>query len=171
MRYDGAHTVMPSKASTVAEYLEELPEDRRAAIAKLRTVLKKSLPKGLKEEMQYGMISYVVPHSLYPDGYHCDPSQPLTFASLASQKSHMALYLMTPYMMPHIDAWLREAFAKAGKKLDMGKSCLRFKNLDALPLDVVAELAGKVSVADYIVAYEDGRKASRAAERSKSNRP
>lgn len=164
---------MQSPASTVAQYLEELPEDRRAALSKLRAVLKKSLPKGLKEVMHYGMIGYVVPHTLYPAGYHCDPAQPLSFVSLASQKNYIALYVMTPSLFPDVEAWLRDAFAKAGKKLDMGKSCIRFKDANAIPLDIVAELAAKVSVADYIVAYEDGRKASKepAAERSKSSRP
>lgn len=161
---------MQSSATTVTQYLDELPEDRRAALSKLRAVLKKSLPKGLKEVMQYGMIGYVVPHTLYPAGYHCDPAQPLSFFSLASQKNYIALYAMTPYMFPTVEAWLREAFAKAGKKLDMGKSCIRFKNLDAIPLDIVAELAGKVSVADYIVGYEDGRKATKAKP-AKSSRP
>ena len=120
---------MQSKAKTVAKYLAELPEDRRAAISKIRAVIRKNLPNGYKEGMQYGMIGYFVPHSIFPDGYHCDPKQPLPFASLASQKNHMALYLMCIYGSESHKAWFKEAWEKTGKKLDMGKSCVRFKKL------------------------------------------
>ncbi len=145
---------MQSTATSVADYLAELPADRKVAITALRTVIRKNLPKGLVEQMQYGMITYVVPHKRYPAGYHCNPKDPLPFASLASQKNHMALYLMTVYQSPEMAEWLKEQFASAGKKLDMGKSCIRFKKLEALPLDVIGEAMARVSVDDYIAAYE-----------------
>ncbi len=150
---------MQSKAATVAEYLKELPEDRRAAISKLRAVIRKHLPKGFAEQMSYGMIGYVVPHRLYPAGYHCDPKQPLPFAGLASQKNHMAVYLMTVYQDPELQRFLREQFQAHGKKLEMGKGCIRFKKLDDIPLDAVGKAIAWVSVADYIIRYEDARKA------------
>lgn len=146
---------MQSKATSPAQYLEELPDDRRKAISKLRAVIKKNLPKGLEEGMQYGMIGYYVPHKLYPAGYHCDAKQPLPFASIASQKNHMALYTMTVYADPKIEKWFTKAWKDAGHKLDMGKSCIRFKKIEDVPLDVVAELFKKVSVKQYIQAYED----------------
>jgi hypothetical protein len=145
---------MQSKAATVAEYLAELPEERRAAIAKVRAVIRKNLPKGFVEQMGYGMICYVVPHRLYPAGYHCNPKLPLPYASLASQKQHMALYLMCVYQDPKSENWIREQFKARGKKLDMGKSCIRFKRLEDLPLDVVGEAFARVSVADYLQHYE-----------------
>ena len=146
---------MQSSAKTAAEYLKELPEDRRAAISKVRGVIRKNLPKGIVEQMCYGMISYVVPHRLYPAGYHCAPEQALPFASLASQKNYMALYLMTAYQHPEVAEWLREQFRMRGKKLDMGKVCIRFKSLDDLPLDVIGAAIARVPVADYIQGYED----------------
>ncbi len=152
---------MQSQAATVADYLNELPEERREAIAKVRAVIRKNLPKGFAEQMSYGMIGYVVPHKLYPAGYHCDPKQPLWFAGLGSQKNHMALYLMTVYQSPGMEQWLRQRFQASGKKLDMGKSCIRFKKLDDLPLDVIGEAFGRVSLADYIVNYEDVLKLSK----------
>lgn len=145
---------MTSKAKTVEEYLEGLPEDRRAAIAKVRAVIRKNLPKGFAEQMQYGMIGYVVPHKVYPAGYHCDPREPLPFAGLASQKNHMAIYAMAVYQSAELEAWLRAEFAQRGKKLDLGKSCLRFKKLDDVPLEVIGELFARVSVAEYIDRYE-----------------
>ena len=153
---------MQSQAATVADYLNELPEERREAIAKVRAVIRKNLPKGFAEQMSYGMIGYVVPHKLYPAGYHCDPKQPLWFASLGSQKNHMALYLMTVYQSPGMEQWLRQRFQASGKKLDMGKSCIRFKKLEDLPLDVIGEAFGRVSLADYIVNYEDVLKLSKS---------
>jgi hypothetical protein len=148
---------MQSEAKAVPQYLEELPEDRRAAIAKVRSVLRKHLPKGIKEEMGYGMIGYVVPHSIYPAGYHCDPQQPLPFVSLASQKNYMALYVMSIYTCAGEENWLRDQFKARGKKLDMGKCCIRFRKLEDLPLDVIAELMGRLSIEEYIKAYEAGR--------------
>lgn len=146
----------------MAEYLKDLPEDRRAAISKVRGVIRKHLPKGLAERMCTGMISYVVPHRLYPAGYHCGTDQPLPYAYLASQKNHMALYLMTVYQNPRMADWLREQFRLRGKKLDMGKSCIRFKRLEDLPLDVIGEAIARVPVADYIQGYEDALKLAKS---------
>jgi hypothetical protein len=145
---------MTSSATTVAEYIAALPEERRAAIGKVRAVIRKNLPKGIAEQMQYGMIGYVVPHKLYPPGYHCKPSEPLPFAHLASQKNYIALYLMTAYQLGD---WLKKQFAARGKKLDMGKCCMRFKKLEDLPLDVIGEAVAMVPVASYIARYEASR--------------
>lgn len=153
---------MQSAAKTVSEYLAELPEDRQAAIKQIRAVIRKSLPKGYAETMQYGMITYVVPHKLYKAGYHCNPADALPYASLASQKNHMAVYLSSIYMMPALQQWLRDQYAGRGLKLDMGKSCIRFKKLEQLPLDVIGEVIAKVPVADFIMAYEDGLKLSQS---------
>jgi hypothetical protein len=142
-----------SKAKTVDQYLAELPPDRRDAINAVRKVILKNLPDGLEEIMQYGMISYVVPFKLFPAGYHCDPSQPLTFAMLASQKGYMALYLMTVYGHMETAKWFTKAYQASGKKLDMGKSCVRFKKLDDLPLDVIGQAITRVPLEKYINAY------------------
>ncbi len=145
---------MQSKAKTVAQYLAELPPDRREALNAVRKVILKNLPDGFEEIMQYGMIGYVVPHKLYPAGYHCDPSQPLCFAGLASQKNHMALYLMTVYGDKKTQEWFTKAYKATGKKLDMGKSCVRFKKLEDLPLDVIGQAVARVPVDRYIKSYE-----------------
>lgn len=152
---------MQSEAKTVGQYLDELPPERRAALSKVRSVLRRHLPKGVKEQMGYGMIGYVVPHSIYPAGYHCDPRQPLPFVSLASQKNYMALYVLSIYSKPGEENWLRDQFKARGKKLDMGKCCIRFRKLEDLPLDVVAELMGRLSIDEYIQAYEAGRDRTR----------
>jgi hypothetical protein len=146
-----------SKAKTVEGYLAELPSDRREAISAVRKVILKNLPKGLEEIMQYGMIAYVVPHKLFPAGYHCDPSQPLCYAGLASQKNHMAVYLTTVYGHKETQDWFVKAYKATGKKLDMGKSCVRFKKLENLPLDVIGQAIARVSVQKYIEAYEKSR--------------
>ena len=130
---------MQSKATTVEQYLAELPEDRRKALEAVRRVVLKNLDKDYEEGIQYGMIGYYVPHRVFPKGYHCDPKQPLPFAGLASQKNHMSLYLMCIYGESDLSRWFRQAWAKTGKKLDMGKACVRFKKLDDLALDVIAE--------------------------------
>ena len=144
--------------ATVTDYLAALPADRQAAVKAVRAVIRKNLPKGFVEQMQYGMIGYVVPHKLYPAGYHCKPEEPLPFAGLASQKNYMSLYLMSVYFSPTLLAWLKEQFALKGKKLDMGKCCLRFKKLEDLPLDVIGELIARVPVSDYIRQYESNLK-------------
>jgi len=161
---------MQSQAKTVAEYLRELPEDRRAAISKVRAVVRKNLPKGFAETMGYGMISYVVPHKIYPPGYHCDPTTPVPFASIASQKNYMAFYIMTGYD-PRVETALKDGFKNAGKKLDMGKSCIRFKKLDDLPLDVIGKVVGMVGLEEYLAKHEEVRlaaEARRKASRKKS---
>jgi hypothetical protein len=148
---------MQSKATTVDGYLRSLPEDRRAAISAVREVILKNLDASYEEGIQYGIIGYYVPHRVYPKGYHCDPRQPLPFAHIASQKNYMSLYLMCVYGGCGEDSsgdqharWFREAWAKTGKKLDMGKACIRFKKLDDLPLDVIGEAIRRVPAAKYI---------------------
>ncbi|HXX95393.1 MAG TPA: DUF1801 domain-containing protein [Planctomycetota bacterium] len=145
---------MISKARTVPEYLASLPEDRRAAISEVRKIILENLDSGFEEGMQYGMIGYFVPHSLYPAGYHCDPRQPLTYAGLASQKNHMAIYLMCVYSDRKNQEWFRKEWAKTGKKLDMGKSCIRFRRLEDLPLEVIGKAIARVGVRKYILNYE-----------------
>lgn len=145
---------MMSKAATVTEYLAELSPDRRAAMKAVRAVIRKNLPKGYAEGMQYGMVGYFVPHKVYPPGYHCNPKEPLPFASIASQKNHMAIYLMCIYGNKEHEAWFRREWAKTGKKLDMGKSCIRFKRLEDLPLEVIGKAVARVPVAEYISYYE-----------------
>ncbi len=146
---------MQSKATTVDAYIEELPEERKAAFKKLRAVIKKNLPKGFKEGMGYGMPGYFVPHSAYPQGYHCDPKQPLPFMSMASQKNFIAVYSMAVYAMPALYKWFTEAHAKASaKKLDMGKSCIRYKKPGDIPFELIGELAGKVTPEEWIACYE-----------------
>ncbi len=156
---------MQSKATTVAEYLKSLPEDRRAAIEAVRKVILKNLDKGYEEGMQYGMIGYFVPHKLYPAGYHCDPKQPLPYAALASQKNYMSLYLFGMYVGED-QKWIHDAFAKAGKKLDMGKCCVRFKKLDDIPLDIVGEAIRRVPMKKHIAQYEAALPPSRTAQGS-----
>jgi hypothetical protein len=145
---------MKSKANTVAEYLRGLPEDRRAAIGAIRKVILANLPEGYLECMGYGMIGYVVPHRLYPAGYHCDPKLPLPLANLGSQKNHMALHLMSVYLDPHLEVWFRKTWLASGKKLDMGKACVRFKKLDDVPLEVIGQLIARMPVAAYIARME-----------------
>jgi hypothetical protein len=138
---------MKRETSTPAEYLKRLPAERRAALTKVRAAIRKQLPRGFVETMAFGMISYVVPLERYPDPYN---GQPLMLAALASQKNHMAVYLLGVYASKDLRAWFEKAYAASGKKLDMGKSCVRFKTLDALALDVVAQAIGKLSVDAYV---------------------
>ncbi|MBX9738087.1 MAG: DUF1801 domain-containing protein [Phycisphaerales bacterium] len=151
---------MQSKSTTVADYLASLPEDRRDALNAVRQVILKNLDKTFREGMQYGMIGYFVPHDTYPAGYHCDPKQPLPYAGLASQKGHMSLYLMGLYVgadagAAHPDAiWFQKAWLATGKKLDMGKACVRFKKLDDLPLEVIGEAFRRLPAKVYIERYE-----------------
>lgn len=145
---------MQSKARTVKDYLDSLPPDRRAALQAVRKVIRDNLDDGFQECMQYGMIGYCVPHKLYPAGYHCDPAQPLPFGGLASQKGHMSLYLMALYMNPDDEKWFRAAWARTGKKLDMGKSCIRFKKLEDLPLEVIGQAIARMKLKDYVARYE-----------------
>ena len=156
---------MQSKATTVQQYIASLPEDRRAAVEAVRKVILRNLDKDYDEAMTYGMIGYYVPHRVYPAGYHCDPRQGLPFVSLASQKNHMSLYLMGLYCGcvegasdNGLVSWFHEAWAKSGKKLNMGKSCVRFRKVDDLPLDVIGEAIRRVPARVYVEQYERARR-------------
>lgn len=151
---------MQSKAKTVSQYLAELPEDRRQALEAVRAVILKNLDPDMEEGMQYGMIGYYIPHRVFPAGYHCDPKQPLPFGGLASQKNHMSLYFMCLYAEGKLLTWFEKEWAKTGRKLDMGKCCVRFKKLEDVALDVVGELVRRVSAKDYISHYEASIRAS-----------
>ena len=146
---------MQSSATNPKQYIDELPEERKPAVKKIRSLIRKSLPKGFKEVMNYGMIGYVVPHTIYPSGYHCDPKLPLPFISLASQKNFIALYHMGLYANKGLYDWFVAEYPKHSKrKLDMGKSCIRFKKMDDIPYELIASLCSKMSVEDWIELYE-----------------
>ena len=146
---------MQSNAKTVEEYLKEVPEERKQHFEKLRNTILENLPEGFKEEMSYGMIGYVVPHSLYPDGYHCTPELPLPFMNIASQKNFIGFYHSGIYADSSLMQWFQNEYPKhSAAKLDMGKSCLRLKKMDQIPYDLIAELVRKVSVQDWIKTYE-----------------
>lgn len=153
---------MQSKAATPDEYIESLPEDRKAAMSELRKHIKKNIPKGFAEVMGYGMMGWAVPHSLYPEGYHCDPTQPLPFMGIASQKNFVALYHMGIYADKKLHDWFTKEYAKqVSTKLDMGKSCIRFKKMDQIPYKLIGELASKMSPKDWINLYEKNLKYAR----------
>lgn len=146
---------MQSEAKTIEEYLASLPEDRKLPFMKLRETILNNIPKGFTEQISYGMIGYLVPHSIYPAGYHCNPKLPLPFINIASQKNFIALYHMGIYARPELLQWFVTEYPKHSKqKLDMGKSCIRFKKMDAIPYDLIATLVQKMSVADWINCYE-----------------
>jgi hypothetical protein len=145
---------MQSQAATVDQYLAELPPDRRAIIAQVRDVIRKNIDPGFEEGMQYGMIGYYVPHRTYPVGYHCDPKQPLPFACLASQKNYCSLYAMSLYADGQDYERFMSEWQKTGKKLDMGKSCIRFKAVEDLALDVIAAALRRITVPKWIAVYE-----------------
>ena len=150
---------MQSNATTVDAYVSEIPEDRRQAIEALRKTIKKRLPKGFKETMSYGMIGYVVPHELYPAGYHCNTKDPLPFMNIASQKNFIAIYHMGMYASPALLNWFTDEYGKRVKgKLDMGKSCVRFKKPELIPVDLIGELAAKMTVQEWIDLYEKNYK-------------
>ena len=138
---------MKSSATTVAEYLAELPEDRRAAIRSVRDVIRKNIPKGYQEGMGFGTIAWSVPLAVYPDTFN---GQPLCYLALASQKQYMAVYVMCAYMNSPLQKKLAAGFKAAGKKLDMGKACVRFRKLEDLALDVIGEIAGAVPMKTYV---------------------
>lgn len=145
---------MESKTTTAEEYIDNLPDDRKEIIRKMREVILKNLPKGFREGVAYGMIGYVVPHSLYPPGYHVNPSLPLGFIMLASQKNHIAFYHMGLYGGAHLD-WFKKEWPKhTSKKLDMGKSCIRFKKPEDVPLDLIGELCTRMTPQQWIACYE-----------------
>jgi hypothetical protein len=150
---------MTSNAKTTQEYIDSLPEDRKEIISNLRNIILKNLPKGFEEGIQYGMIGYFVPHSIYPDGYHCDPKIPLPFMSIASQKNFLAVYHMGIYTKTELMDWFVSEFPKhSSKKLDMGKSCIRFKNMNDIPYDLIGELASKLIPEEWINLYENAYK-------------
>jgi hypothetical protein len=152
---------MPSsKAETVEQYLQELPEDRRAVLSAVRDLVVRNLPAGYREAMGFGMITWVVPLADYPDTYN---GQPLGYAALAAQKNYYALYLNCVYQDPALEQRLRDAFARAGKKLDMGKSCVRFRKLEDLPLDAIGTLIAGTPPRDFIARYEQVRSETTAA--------
>ena len=150
---------MSSIALTPQEYLSNLPDDRKEVMQKLRNSIIENIPQGFEEVMSYGMLGFVIPHSIYPKGYHCDPKLPLPFMNLASQKNFIALYHMGIYADNKLLEWFVAEYPKHCKaKLDMGKSCIRFKKLDDIPYELIGELAGKVSVTDWIKTYESAFK-------------
>jgi hypothetical protein len=145
---------MNRNATTVEEYVESVPEYRRPMVEAIREAVNRSLPEGYEEGMQYGMIGWYVPHSRYPLGYHCDPEEPLPFVQLGNQKSHVGLYLFCTYFDEDKQAWLQEEWKKSGKKLDMGKSCIRIKKLDQVPLNVVEQVVASVPVKEFVSRYD-----------------
>ena len=146
---------MKSTATTVEEYLASLPDDRKEAVTKLRNIVKKNLPKGFEEIMGYGMIGYVVPHSIYPDGYHCTPKLPLPFMNIASQKNFIAFYHMGMYANPILKDWFVAEYQKEiTTKIDMGAGCTRFKKPEHIPYKLIGKLAKKINVKEYIAMYE-----------------
>lgn len=146
---------MQSKATTPEAYIESLSEERRHVIAELRRVIRKNLPKGFSEVMSYGMLGYVIPHTLYPSGYYCDPKLPLPFLGIASQKNFIAVYHMGIYADKKLLKWFTDEYPKHTKaKLDMGKSCMRFKKMDTIPYKFIGELASKITAKEWITLYE-----------------
>ncbi|MEO6134798.1 MAG: DUF1801 domain-containing protein [Ginsengibacter sp.] len=146
---------MQSEAKNVAEYFDLLPHERKAAMNSLRKVIKDNLPKGFSEEMSYGSVGYVIPHSLYPAGYHCKPSLPLPFINIASKKNHIALHHMGIYADKKLLDWFTNNYPKHCKtKLDIGKGCVRFKNLEQIPFELIGELCSKYTPQQWIAVYE-----------------
>ncbi len=146
---------MQSKAQTVENYMNDLPEERKAPMQRLRELFKANLPEGFVEQMSYGMIGYVVPHSIYPKGYHCSPELPLPFINVASQKNFIAVYHMGIYSDENLLNWFIEEYPKHSKaKLDMGKSCIRFKKMDQIPYELLGELLTKMTVNQWIECYD-----------------
>ena len=168
---------MKSKATTVKAYLGSLPADRRAGIEAVRTVIRRNLDKHYEESMLYGMIGYAVPHRVWPLGYHCDPSKPLMMAALSSQKNKLTVYLMSVYSDKQERAWFQKAWAKTGKKLDMGGCCVRFTKAEDAALDVIGEAIRRTPAKAYIERYvqtlastgrgPDGKKLKPAAAKKK----
>lgn len=152
---------MQYKATTPEDYIDQIPEERKAVFSKLRKTILDNLPTGFQEQISYGMIGYVVPHELYPPGYHCDTKLPLPFINLASQKNFIALYHMGMYAKKELLDWFVAEYPKHCKtKLDMGKSCVRFKKMDDIPFDLIASLCTKMTPNDWINLYETNIKRS-----------
>lgn len=144
---------MPNAATTVPEYLASLPDDRRGPVSALRDAINARLPAGYAEGIQYGMLGWFVPHSVYPAGYHCDPKQPVPFVGVASQKAHIAAYLFCLYVDPELHAWFLEEYAKTGKKADMGKGCVRFKKPADIPYALIGETVARMPVDTFLARY------------------
>ena len=141
--------------ATASEYIKSLAPEQAKAVQSIRSTIKKNLPKGFTEGIQYGMITYSVPFKIYPEGYHCDPAQPLPFIMLAQQKNSVNMYHMGIYADPALLSWFVKAYEKAvGKKPDMGKSCIRFKDPSKIPFDLIGALASKISPEDWVARYE-----------------
>ena len=150
---------MQYKANSPEDYISQVPEERQETLKKLRKIINQNLPKGFEEGMQYGMIGYYVPYSKYPDGYHCNPKEPLPFLSFASQKNSVNLYHSGIYAVPEIHDWFVAEYPKHCKhKLDMGKSCIRFKKMEDIPFELIAELCKKIAVDKWIEIYETNTK-------------
>ena len=150
---------MQYEAKDVEDYIRQLPEDRKEPIEKIRKTIKDNLPKGFEETLIYGMIGYVIPHHIYPSGYHVTPELPLSFISLASQKNNISFYHSGIYVFPKLLEWFQNEYPKYVKtKLDMGKSCIRFKNMNTIPYNLIAELCRKITVEDYLNKYEENVK-------------
>ena len=146
---------MPYQADSIEQYIGQLPDDRKEPIIRLRNIIKDNLPKGFEEGISYGMIGFYVPHSIYPNGYHCNPKLPLPFLNIASQKSSINFYHMGMYAKPELHDWFVAEFIKYSKrKLDMGKSCIRFKYIDDIPYDLIAQLCKKITPQEWISIYE-----------------
>jgi hypothetical protein len=146
---------MLSTATNPNEYLNDLPEERKPIMTALRSIIIENLPNGFEEIMSYGMLSYVVPHSLYPSGYHCDPKQPLPFMSIASQKNFVAVYHLGLYADNDLLDWFKNAYTTYSQtKLDMVKSCIRFKKINQIPFKLMGELAGRLTLQQWITLYE-----------------
>ncbi|MCL7762037.1 DUF1801 domain-containing protein [Polaribacter sp. Z014] len=146
---------MQYKATSSEDYIDQVPEERKSALHKLRKIIKENLPNGFEEGIQYGMIGFYVPHKLYPDGYHCTPKEPLPFMSFASQKNSINLYHSGIYAIPEIKDWFGNKYQKHCKHtLDMGKSCVRFKKIEEIPFELIAELCKKITVDEWIAVYE-----------------
>jgi len=150
---------MNYKANSPEDYIGQLPEERQPVITRIRSIINSNIPKGFKEQMSYGMLGWVVPHSLYPDGYHCDPKLPLPFINLASQKNFVALYHSGMYADPKLYDWFVSEHPKHCKrKLDMGKSCIRFKSMDDIPYELIKKLSSKMTSEEWIKLYENNVK-------------
>ncbi|MFC6099040.1 DUF1801 domain-containing protein [Olivibacter domesticus] len=153
---------MQIQASNPADYIAQLPEERKEPIRKLQQVILGNLPNGFEETISYGMIGYVVPHTLYPGGYHCDPTLPLPFMAIASQKNFIAVYHMGIYTSRALMDWFVEEYPKySSTKLDMGKSCIRFKNIRAVPYDLIGILSTKITAQEWIKLYEKNIKSAK----------
>ena len=146
---------MDLNADSVEDYIAKVPEDKRPAIIKLRQIISKNIPQGFTETLNYGMIGYVVPHSIYHGGYHANPKLPLPFINIAAQKNFISLYHHGLYANPDLLQWFKEEYAKLPlNKLDMGKSCIRFKNPEKIPFELIGTMVSKMSVQDWIDLYE-----------------